>query len=1046
MKKILLTFFVLVLVLDAWAQDRTVRGTVTDAETGEGLPGVNVVLEGTNTGVNTDLEGNYQISVPSDGGVLVFSFIGMANQEISIGQRSVVDVEMAADIKQLSEVVVTALGIEREQRSLGYSVQEISGDDMVNAGETNMINSMQGKVAGVQISGNGAMGGSSNILIRGANSIAGNNQPLFVVDGVPIDNSNFNDPNQQRGASGYDYGNAAQDINPDDIQSMSVLKGASAAALYGNRASNGVIIITTKKGRRNQALGLTVNSSVTFSDPLVLPEYQNEFGGGFGPFTVENGQHVAAFAVDQSWGPRLDGRPVRQWYSYYEDHPSYGEETPWVAHPDNIRNFYETGVMFNNNISLSGGNDQGSFRLSYTNMDQSHVVPNADMQRNTINFNSSYSLSEKLTASAGVNYVHSDFNGRPSQGYGDIIVQFNHFGQRQLDMEQLENYYIVEATGEQRSWNRISSGNPTPLYADNPYWIRNKNLQNDSRSRVFGNATLSYDFTENLSLTGRALIDFYTDRRQERVAEGSVAQSSYMESVLQQSELNTDLILKYDGNINEDFSLTALLGGNIRIDDFRENTGTTVGGLSVGGFYSLENSNDRPNLLDRTREREIYSWFASATVGFRDLLYIDATLRNDVSSTLPEGDNSYFYPSLSGTFIFTELDPLNDNDILSFGKLRASVAQVGNDTDPYRISSVYAPLVNFGDNPAYSLPNALNNQNLRPEQTVSYEVGAELRFLSDRIYLDGTYYHNTSTDQIFEVDVSGSSGYRSQIINAGEIINRGIEFSLGAAIINTTDFNWNLDINWARNRNEVVELAPGIDNYRIANGVFEATLDARIGQPYGSIYGANFVLDEDGNRVIGEGGNYLQTSGTQPLGTYLADWTGGVRNSFSYRGLNFSFLIDTQMGGSLHSVTNLFAKYSGMVEETVDGNIRQVGIVAEGVVQNEDGETVGPNTTAIDAASYFSGHFGLAAAHVYDATYVKLREMTLGYSLPQSIIENTPFTSVNFGLQGRNLAILFKKVPHIDPEASANSGNVQGLEGGALPTLRSYGFKVNFGF
>ncbi len=1032
--------------LCVWAQERTVSGTVTDAETGEGLPGVNVVLQGTNTGVNTDLDGNYQISVPSDGGVLIFTFIGMADQQETIGQRSVIDVEMSPDIQQLSEVVVTALGIEREQRSLGYSVQELDGDEMVSAGETNMINSMQGKVAGVQISGTGAMGGSSNILIRGANSIAGNNQPLFVVDGVPIDNSNFNDPNQRRGASGFDYGNAAQDINPNDIESMSVLKGASAAALYGNRASNGVIIITTKKGRRGQALGVTVNSTVTLSEPLILPNYQNEFGGGFGPFSVENGQHVAAFAVDQSWGPRLDGRPVRQWYSYYEDHPNFGEETPWVAHPDNIDNFYKTGVTFNNNVSLSGGNDKGSFRLSYTNLNQSHIVPNADMERNTINFNSSYSLSEKLTASAGVNYINSDFNGRPSQGYGDIIVQFNHFGQRQLDMEQLEDYYLVEATGEQRSWNRISSQNPQPLYADNPYWIRNKNLQNDSRNRVFGNASLSYDFTENISLTGRALIDFYTDRRQERVAEGSVAQSSYSESVLQQSELNTDLILKYDGNINDDFSLTAFIGGNIRVDDFRENTGETVGGLSVSDFYSLENSNDRPTIFDRTREREIYSWFASATVGFRDIVYLDATIRNDISSTLPEGDNSYFYPSLSGSFVFTGLDALADNEILSFGKIRASIAQVGNDTDPYRISSVYAPLANFGANPAYSLPNALNNQNLRPEQTNSYEIGAELRFLSDRIFIDGTYYNNNSTDQIFEVDVSGSSGYRSQIINAGELVNYGVEISLGAGIINTPDFSWDLTVNWARNRNEVRELAPGIDNYRIANGVFESTLDARIGEPYGSIFGRNYVYDEDGNRVIGAGGNYLQSSDTQPLGTYLADWTGGVRNSLSFKGVNFSFLIDTQMGGALHSVTNLFAKYSGMTEETVEGNIRQVGIVAEGVVQNDEGETIGPNETVIDAASYFSGQFGLAAAHVYDATYVKLREMTIAYSLPRSIVDNTPFNSLSFGLEGRNLAILYKKVPHIDPEATATSGNVQGLEGGALPTLRSYGFRLSFGF
>ncbi|MGM0579136.1 MAG: SusC/RagA family TonB-linked outer membrane protein [Bacteroidota bacterium] len=1043
MKKILLTCLMLVFVLHAWAQDRTVSGTVTDAESGESLPGVNVLIKGTSTGVNTDLDGNYKISVPSDGGTLVFTFIGMANKEVEIGSRSVIDVSMEADIQQLSEVVVTALGIEREQKSLGYSVQEVGGDEIIKAGETNIVNSLQGKISGVQIGGNsGALGGSSRILIRGANSIAGNNQPLFVVDGTPIDNSNFNTTGQSRGASGYDYGNAAQDINPEDIESMSVLKGASAAALYGNRASNGVIIITTKKGKKGKGIGVNVNSGITFANPLILPDYQNEYGGGFGPFgTNGDGQEIASFAVDQSWGPRLDGRPVRQWYSYYEDHPNFGEETPWEAHPDNIKNFYQTQVTLNNNVSFSGSNDKGSFRMSFTNLDQKGIMPNSEMKRNTVNFNGSYYLTEKLSANASVNYVQSRAEGRPQQGYGDLIVQFNHFGQRQLSDAEQQNY-IVEATGEQRSWNRISESNSFPLYADNPYWIRNQNLQNDGRDRVFGNIGLTYDFTENLSLSGRVLTDFYTDRREGRIAEGSVGQSFYSEDVRQVSETNMDLMLKYDGEINDQISLSTFVGGNIRMDKYDRNYGQTQGGLSVPGFYNLENSIDRNVLSDFTSERQINSWFGSLTLGYEDLVFLDATIRNDVSSTLPDGDNSYFYPSVSGTFIFSELDALDGGDIFTFGKLRASVAQVGNDTDPYRISTVYAPQQNFGANPAYTLPGTLNNPNLRPEQTNSYELGTELRFLNDRLSFDATYYNNVSTDQIFEVDVSSASGYTAQIINAGKMVNQGVELSLTGAVVQNQDFQWNVLVNWAKNDNRVEELAEGIDNYRLANELFGVvSLDARVGQRYGTIYGADFLRDDNGRKVVGSNGNYLSTSSPVPLGSILADFTGGIRNSFNYKGINLSFLVDFQQGGALHSVTNLFAKYSGMTQETVDGNIRQVGLVADGVT--EGGEE---NSTVIDPISFYQGHFGLGGAHVYDASFVKLREVVLSYSLPSSIINNTPFTKINLAVEGRNLAILSKKIPHIDPENVTNSGNIQGLEGGALPSLRSYGFKVSLGF
>jgi TonB-linked SusC/RagA family outer membrane protein len=1048
MKRILLISFILFACLTSHlkAQDRTVTGKVTSADDGTALPGVNVLVKGTNSGTTTGPDGTYNISVPADA-TLIFSFIGLTTQEVPVGNRSVVDVRLASDVQALNEVVVTALGIEREQKSLGYAVQEIQGESLTRVKETNVINNLQGRIAGVQVQGNpGALGGSSRIIIRGTRSIAGENQPLFVVDGVPLDNSNFNTTDTQRGAGGYDYGNAAQDINPEDIESMSVLKGASAAALYGNRAANGVIIITTKKGRNRKGIGVNLSSDIQFQTPLVLPDYQNEYGGGAGPFAVnDQGQDVVSFRVDESWGPRLDGRPVRQWYSYYPEIPEYfGQATPWVANPNNIRDFYETGVQNTNSVSLSGGNEKATFRLSYTNLNSKGIMPNSNLYRNTISFNGASNLTDKLSAFIGVNYVNTTAEGRPQQGYGDVIVQFNHFGQRQLDMNQMDQYWITP-TGEQRTWNRRSATDPRPQYADNPYWIRRKNFQNDARERLFGNVGLTYKFTDWLSVTGRVLNDYYVDRREERIANGSISQSLYEEVIREVRETNADLIFTANRNFGETFSVTALVGGNIRKNKYQLNAGETVGGLSVPNFFNLQNSAQRPLITDRTNVRNINSLFGSVNLGYLDMIFLEATLRNDWSSTLPAGNNSFLYPSVGASFVFTELGFLQNN-VLSFGKLRASYAQVGNDTDPYRTTLTYEPQENFGSNPRYRIPLTLNNPNLRPEKTNSYEIGTDLRFFQNRLVLDASYYKSVSTDQIFQVPISGASGYTSQIINAGQVNNEGIEVALTGSPISTDAFRWDIGINWARNRNKLVELTEGIENYRIANGVFAATIDARVGQPLGVITGRDFVYDPQGNKVVDNAGVYRFSPQLLPLGTVLADWTGGISNTFSYKGINLSFLISAQQGGSLFSLTSLFGKYSGMMQETVEGNIRQLHMIADGVKQLADG-SYAPNDIEIGPQDFFASMFGHGKAFVYDASFVKLREVSLGYSLPTRLTEKTPFTTASINLIGRNLLLLHRKVPHIDPEAATGgSGNIQGYEGGGLPSVRSYGLSVNLGF
>ena len=1032
------------------AQERTVSGVVTSAENGEALPGVNVVLKNTTIGTVTDIEGNYRLNVPEEGGTLTFTFIGLESKEVEIGNQSAIDVVLSEDAQQLSEVVVTALGIERDERSLGYAVQEIEGETLNQVSETNVVNSLQGRVAGVQINGNtGGLGGSSRILIRGANSVAGQNQPLFVVDGIPLDNSNFNTTGQQRGAGGYDYGNAAQDIDPNNIESVSVLKGASAAALYGNRAANGVIIITTKKGSERQGIGVTVNSQVMFQDILVLPEYQNLYGGGAGPFRQNaQGQDVVLFNVDESWGPRLDGRPVRQWYSYYpETIPEFaGEATPWEAHPDNIRNFFETGLQNTNSVALEGGNDLGTFRLGYTNLNTKGIMPNSNLNRNTLNFNGSLNLTEKFTASAGVNYVRTDARGRPEQGYGDVMVQFNHFGQRQLDMGLLDQYWITP-TGEQRTWNRRSADNPFPQYANNPYWIRRQNFQNDDRQRIYGNVNLSYELTDWLTLTGRLLHDYYTDRREERIANGSIDQSFYSEDVREVRETNADLILTADKNLTEDISLTGLVGVNTRYNSLYRNYGETVGGLSVPDFFNLENSVNRPTIDDQLDERRINSVFGSATLGWRDMIYVDATLRNDWSSTLPEGNNSFLYPSVSGSFVFSALEAVSNSQVLSYGKIRGSYAQVGNDTDPYRTALTYQPRNNFGPNPVYRLPLQRNNVNLRPEETASYEFGVETQFFGNRLGLDVTYYNSSSTDQIFEVPVTGAAGYTSQIVNAGEVTNRGVEVLLRATPVATEDFQWNITVNWARNRNRLESLTEDQSVYQISAGLFGVTTVAIEGQPLGSLYGSDFEYDSNGNKIVDDNGLYVQSDSLRAIGTTLADWTGGIANTFTYKGLSLNVLVDARKGSDIYSITNLFGKYSGMMEETAAGNIREEWLIAEGV-QNVADEGEAPqyetNQTAVDPQTFFSSMFGNGRASTYDGSFVKLREVSLSYTLPNGLFDNR-VKNVSFSLIGRNLAMLYKKIPHIDPEAVASSTNAQGVEGGALPSLRSYGFSVRFG-
>ena len=1033
------------------AMAQSVSGKVTDGANGEGLPGVAVVVVGSNTGVISDMDGVYRIQAAT-GDVLSFSFIGYNTVRKEVNGASM-DVSMESGVA-LDEVVVTALGVSREKKALGYSVQELGNSAFTDAKTENVVRSLTGKIAGVQVTSGTAIGSSSKVLLRGASSITGDNQPLFVVDGVPMDNADYSSGNTQRSVGGYDYGNAIQDLNPDDIESVSVLKGPAAAALYGSRASNGAIVVTTKSGKGYQSsgkrgIGISVNSGVAFNNVYVLPDYQNSYGGGAGTAWIDtiDGNFIPDYGYDGSWGPKLDGTMVRHWDSWYdyEGDADFGQTRAWSPTESDVSEYFQTGVTLTNNVSVTGATDESAFRLSYTNHDQTGVYENSSLDRNTLSFSGSQQVSEDLEASVSMNYVQSQGNGRPQTGYGNSIMsQFTQWGQRQLSMDRLRNY--KNADGSHRTWNRNSVTDASPHYWDNPFWERYENVQNDQRDRVFGNITMKYKINDVFSLMGRALSDFYIDRREERVAVGGVNESSYSESTRQLQETNLDAYLNFTDDLSDDLNLTGFVGVNQRIRNYKRLNAYTLGGLNTPGLYTVNNGADGYEVGDFTSSKVVNSVLGSASFGYKRKFYADFTGRNDWSSTLPAANNSYFYPSATASYVLSED---LDLDAVSFAKVRLGWAQVGNDTDPYRTATTYAVNTNFGNSGSATVPNSQNNPNLRPEKTSSWEAGLELNLFLDKIRFDFTYYSSTTEDLIFNVPVSASSGYSSAVLNAGKTSNKGIEMSLAATLAQTDDLRWDIGMNFAKNRNELLELADGIENIRYTS-LFGVTLEARPGQPLGTFYGYDYQYDDSGNKLVDDDGYYLSSDEVQPLGTILPNFTGGVYTTLDYKNLSFYALVDFQDGGSLHSYSNQWGKYSGTLAETAidaDGNdIRDPGFAGV-VVDGVNATTGAENTVAINPQSHFFYNQGyiIHAADQYDASFVKLREMRLDYSLPADMVEGSPFSNVSIGVFGRNLAILHKNVPHIDPEVATSASNIQGFEGGQLPAERTIGVNVKFG-
>ncbi len=1018
--------FLVFLLTSFWlhvsAQDRQLTGVVTSTEDGQPLPGVSISVKGTAKGTTTNANGAYQINV-SAGNVLVFSYVGFITKEITLGNESELNIPLQMSASSLSEVVVTALGITREKKALGYSVQEIGGKQLTQARETNLVNALSGKIAGVQVTNsNGAPGASSRMLIRGANSIGSNNQPLFVVDGVPIDNSNYGS------GTGVDYGNGAGALNPDDIESMSVLKGPSAAALYGSRGANGVVLITMKSGKGTKGIGVSVNSNTSFDTPFRMPEWQNEYGqGAKGLFKFVDGRGAGVNdGVDESWGPRLDGRLIEQFDSPVVN--GVRTATPWVAHPDNVKQFFETGRTYTNNVSLTGASDKGDFRLSLTDLNQSGILPFTDYKRKTISLNAGWNLTPKLNIRATGNYVKDGSDNRTNWG-----LYYIWFG-RQVNMESLENY-TAPGSIYQNNWNYN--------YWTNPYYqLANSKRQNE-KDRLYGNIAATYKFNNWLSLMARTGTDFYADRRKTKnAARTSNLFDSYNEEQIFVQESNSDFLLNATHKIN-DFDITANIGGNHR-RNFYQRDYMSAAELAIPRVWNMGNSRLRPVTENSISEKVVNSLYASANIGFRNYLFVDITARNDWSSALPANNRSYFYPSAAVSAVLSDMFNMQSR-VLSFAKVRAGIARVGNDTDPYNLMQTYEYANAWGSLASLKESNGLLNAELKPELTSSYEVGADLKFFNNRLGLDLTYYDKQSYNQILKVDVSNATGFSSKLLNAGRLQNRGIEIQLTGTAVKTSSFKWDVALNWARNQNKVVELAQGLTTYTLGT-VRGMGVEARVGQPYGTFFGQGFMRAPDGQIVYDQSGYPVIDPVRRVLGNFTPKWIGGLQNTFTYKNLSLSTLIDMKQGGDIFSQTINIGRYTGVLKETTLG--RETGIVGAGVVNAgtaANPEYV-PNTKNISSEEWHHKYYLLTNNEetIFNGSYVKLREVRLTYVFPGKVFKRLPFRDITLSAVGRNLALLHSNIPHIDPETSYyNDGNLQGIENGQIPTTRSIGFNIS---
>ena len=1058
--------WILLLLTSISFSQTTITGTITDKNTGEKIPYVSITTA-TNNGTTSNLDGFYSIAILDKNQFITFSYLGYQTQKIKVNNLTEINVQLIEQQTNLNEIVVTALGVNRQTKELGYVVQEIKAKELTEVKTPNFLDNLSGKLAGVTISqGATGVGSSSKITIRGEASFS-NNNPLFVVDGTPINNNTvFNFTNEA--AAGFqeiDFGNGAMEVNPDDIESVTVLKGPSAAALYGTRASNGVIVIKTKDGSKKKGLGISINSSVTFDSAFRLPEFQNEYGQGQGgAFEYVDGLGGGTSDnITYSWGPKLDsGNLIAQFDSPVTlpdgtvvrggDTSLYNglsiTPTLFKSNPDNLKDFYQTGVTTINNISITDNFEGGSYRLSLTDLDSESIIPGVNLDRKTAALKMNFNPTEKTRITTSLNYVNSSSDNRPANGYGSENANYSlvAWGPRSLDINNLKNYWQPGLEGvQQYSFNYT--------FFDNPYFILNENTNSFNRDRVFGNIAINHKFTDNLSVSLRSGMDYSSEKRifKRNFSSNRFKNGAYAEHDVFYREINTDFLINYKNNFG-DFSFDASFGGN-RLDQTASTKQLQTTNLAQPGIFSLNNAASPIEAFQFDSKKRINSLYGIAKFGYKNYLYVDITGRNDWSSALATpfsvDGTSFFYPSISSSFILSNYTKLPA--IISFAKLRASVAQVGNDTNPYQTSGAFVSQTTFNGQPTFSNQDFIPNANLKPELTTSYEFGTDIRFFKDRLNIDFTYYNATTKDQIISLPIPISSGYNQQVVNGGEVNTSGVEIILSGTPIKTANFKWNTTFNFATNKSVIKNLPQEDGRLTLAySRIYDSAnqtvwFQVEEGGQIGDLYGTGYQKNEEGQFLLDDNGRFIADNNLIKIGNYNPDFTLGWNNSFRYKDWNASFLFDWRQGGEIVSRTRALGNVGGQLAETA--NRPTAGIVAQGVNAN----TGQPNTIAVSAESYYRQFYDRnhEENNVYDASYLKLRQFSIGYTLNLNEgflgLKNT--STMNFSFIGNNLFVITEN-PHFDPEQLAVQGNgfVSGVEDLSYASSRSLGFKVGFDF
>jgi TonB-linked SusC/RagA family outer membrane protein len=1044
-----LTLFLALVVQLSFAQEQQmVSGTVTD-DSGLPLPGVNVLIEGTNRGVQADFDGNYAIEAVS-GQVLIFSFVGLETGKYTFLQNPTINVILALDAAQLDEVIVTAVGIKRERSSLGSATTTIGSEAINQGSQSNIADALKGKVAGVNISSASTdPGASSGVIIRGTSSLNGSNQPLYVVDGIPINNGSSSEDSLD---GAYDFGRGSQDVNPDNIETISILKGASATSLYGSRAANGVIIITTKSGKAGK-LVVDLSSTAFFSQISRTPNYQESFGQGWDGlhYLIENG----------SWGPKFDGQP-RVWGNVVDNSQQL---KPYLFQKDQLENFFTTGSYFLNNVAVSGGSETSTVRLSYSNLDQDGIYPtDADsFQRNTIGINAKSKIGI-LTIGGNLNYVNTAGSGVAA---GQGLSVYNNLMQIPTDLN---------TSGFQDYSNKFNnvSNYYTPYGVTNPYFSLNENGSDYSKERVYGSFEAGVEVNNWSNLTYRFGLDQFSDRTS--VWEAIVAPvtgspnfgsstefpGSYLEETYSVKQLNHDILYDVDLDVTEDFRIQTTSGFNInsRTSSLLQ---TSVGSQDLFGFYSLSNSGEDPAASSTISERRLYGLYNNTTFGYKNTLYVTGNIRNDWYSTLPKDNRSVLYGGVNTSWVFTRTFE-GISKILNYGKLRAGYGEVGVDTDPYQITPVF--VAGSADNQGfrdlnfplagvngYEVGNRAANPNLKPERRKEFEIGAELEFFKSRISLDFTYYNATVENQILGLPLSPSSGYTTQTANLGEISNEGIEALLKLSLFRNIDgFNWDTSFNFSKNNSVLTDLDDRIDQVALG-GLSTTSLIAIKGRKIALIQGSVPMRTDSGQMVVDADGVPIAASEKEVYGDTQYDYTLGVSNDFSYKNLSLGFTLDIREGGLMFSRTSDITRFTGN-SITTTYNDRKPFIVPNSVqidVDDDGNETFVENTTAVDAAhmdNYFNST-ALEGEDVIDKSFVKLREVVFSYTLPKKLLEQTPLDNVSVSIIGRNLFVWTPESNQfIDPETSTFGTDLTGQFGefSANPSTRSVGFSIKTRF